>query len=119
VNNSDLDGYELEETNCLSAEQKITLPEPQPEQEITPPEPQPERGQKRKHQATRLTTDKDLGWKQNIYTANKPTFSGQPGLNPNLEITEDISPIDVFNLFFNSGILQKFNQKPTDMINNK
>jgi hypothetical protein len=52
VNDSDLDGYELEETDYLSAEQEITLPEPQPEQEITPPESQPERGQNRKCQAT-------------------------------------------------------------------
>jgi hypothetical protein len=47
VNNSDSDGYEvegldeLEETDYLSAEQEITLPEPQPE-----------RRQKRKGQAT-------------------------------------------------------------------
>jgi hypothetical protein len=46
VNDSDSDGYELEgldeleETDYLSAEQEITLPEP----EITPPETQPERG---------------------------------------------------------------------------
>jgi hypothetical protein len=99
LNDSDSDGYELEgldeleETDCLSAEQEITLPEPQPE-----------RGQKRKRQATQLTTDKDLGSKQYIYTTNKPTFSGQPGLNPNLEIMEDSSPIDVFNLFFDNGI---------------
>jgi hypothetical protein len=64
VNDSDSDGYELEETDYLSAEQEITLPEPQPEQEITPPQQQPEGGQKRKCQATRLTTDKDLGWKK-------------------------------------------------------
>jgi hypothetical protein len=76
VNNSDSDGYELEgldeliETDYLSAEQEITIPEPQPEQEITPPEPQPERGQKRKCRAPRLTTDKDLGWKYNICTTN-------------------------------------------------
>jgi hypothetical protein len=111
VNDSDSDGYELEcldeleETDYFSGEQEITLPEPQPEQEITPPETQPERGQKRKRQATRLTTDKDLEWKQNIYTANKPKFSGQLGLNPNLEITEDNSPTDVFNLFFDNGII--------------
>jgi hypothetical protein len=43
VNDSDSDGYELEglneleETDYLSAEQEITLPEAQPEQEITPP----------------------------------------------------------------------------------
>jgi hypothetical protein len=105
VNNSDSDGYELEETDYLSAEQESTLPELQPQQEITPPEPQPERGQERKCQATQLTTYKDLGWKQNIYTANKATFSGQVGLNPNLEITEDSSPIYVFNLFFDNGII--------------
>jgi hypothetical protein len=52
VNDSDLDGYDLEERNYLSAEQEITLPEPQPEQEITTLEPQPDRGQKRKCQAT-------------------------------------------------------------------
>jgi hypothetical protein len=74
----------LKKHDYLSAEQEITLPEPQPEQEITPPEPQPKRGQKINRQATRLTTDKNSGWKQNIYTANTPTFSGQPGLNPNL-----------------------------------
>jgi hypothetical protein len=108
-----LDGYELEgldelkETDYLSAEQEITLPESQPE-----------RGQKIKCQATRLTTDKYLGWKQNIYTANKPTFSGQTGLNPNLEIKEDSSPIDVFNLFFDNGIIAEF-QSETDMLNNK
>jgi hypothetical protein len=104
MNDSDSDGCELEETDYLSVEQDITLPDPQPEQEITSPETQPEGGQKRKHQAARLT-DEDLGWKQDIYTTNKPTFSGQPGLNPNLEITEDSSPIDVFSLFFDNRII--------------
>jgi hypothetical protein len=47
VNDPDSDGNELEgldeldETDYLSAEQEITLPEPQPEQEITPPETKP------------------------------------------------------------------------------
>jgi hypothetical protein len=38
--------------------------------------------------------DGDLGWMQDIDLINKPIFSGQPGLNPNLEIMEENSDID-------------------------
>jgi hypothetical protein len=43
VNDSDLDGYELEGLNELEEIDYLSA-----EQEITPPEPQSERGQKRK-----------------------------------------------------------------------
>jgi hypothetical protein len=48
--------------------------------------------------------DRGLGWKQDIYPINKPTLSGQSGLNPDLEITEVVSLIDFFTLFFNNGM---------------
>lgn len=59
-----------------------------------------QRDQKGKHQAH---MDRGLGWKQDIYPINKPTFSGQLGLNPNLEIVE-ISLVDLLTIFFDNGI---------------
>lgn len=44
--------------------------------------------------------DGDLGQKQDTDLINKPIFSGQPGLNPNLEIMEENSPTDFSNWFF-------------------
>jgi hypothetical protein len=43
-----------------------------------------------KHQAP---MDRGLGWKQDMYPINKPTFSGQLGPNPDLEIVDEISLI--------------------------
>jgi hypothetical protein len=103
INNPDLDACEVEDPNeCEETDQEITLPEEADyssvEQEIIL-EPLLQRGQKRKHQAH---TDRDLGWKQNIYPIKKRTFSGQPGLNPNLTIMKENSPDDFFNLFFDN-----------------
>jgi hypothetical protein len=55
------------------------------------------------------------------YLINKPTFSGQPGPNPNLEIMEESSPtVLIFSMYFLTvGYLKKFNQKLIDKINNK
>jgi hypothetical protein len=61
--------------------------------------------------------DRGLGWKQDMYPINKPTFSGQLGLNPDLEIVEEISLIDLFTLLLTMGYLEKFSQKPVDMLN--
>jgi hypothetical protein len=82
---TDQENTPLEEANYSSVEQEIVL------------EPQPQRGQKRKHEAC---MGRGLGWKQNVYPIKKCTFSGQPGLNPNLTIMEENSHIDFFQTVF-------------------
>jgi hypothetical protein len=68
--------------------------------------------------ATRQATDSDLRWRENTATVNRPAFSGLPGLNPNIDISEDSSPLDFFRCFFDNEILTVI-QKETDMWNNR
>jgi hypothetical protein len=121
LNYSDLDAYEIENRNeCEERTQGIT---PQEEknyssvQQETALEPQLQIGQKKRKRQTSM--DRGLGWKQDIYPINKLTFSGQSGLNPDLEITEDVSLVGFFfsPCFLTVGYVEKFSQKPVDMLN--
>jgi hypothetical protein len=43
-------------------------------------------------------------WKENIVPVNRPTISGPPGVNSNLQLSGNSFPIDIFYPFFNSVI---------------
>jgi len=48
----------------------------------------------------RANTDFELGGKEQIQTVPTPAFSGVPGINKKIQITEDSSPWDIFEIFF-------------------
>lgn len=96
VNDSDSDGYELEELDELDQNEEILHPEPP-----VPLQNEPARGRKRR----KPPTDSELGWTLNIDATNKPAFSGHPGPNLNLDISADSTPLDIFSLFFTPEIL--------------
>ncbi|KAJ4442356.1 hypothetical protein ANN_03942 [Periplaneta americana] len=105
LNDSDSD-YEVEESNHFATEQDFILPEteeletesvpvyPETEPVDLPVEPQPERGRKRKLPASRNPTETNSNCNKNIQLLNKRIFSGNPGLNPDLEINDESSAID-------------------------
>jgi hypothetical protein len=116
VNDSDSDEYEIEENQIIedpvsnSSEEGETISEPPT-------------GQKRKRRASRQAADSDLGWKENTAAVNRPAFCGLPELNPNLDISEDSSPLDFFRLFFDNEILaviqKEINRYAEQQINKK
>jgi len=70
------------------------------EEEVVQPEPERSRNRIRWTPPKRVNTDFELGWKEQIQTVQKPAFSGIPGINKNLHITQDTSPWDIFEIFF-------------------
>jgi hypothetical protein len=93
------------------------------EDEVVQPEPDRETKRKRRVLPKRASTDSDFGWKEQIQTVQKPAFCGVPGINKNLQITQDSSPWDIFEIFFSPEMF-KLKQKETNrfakqQINNK
>jgi hypothetical protein len=74
------------------------------EEEIVQPEP--DRGRKRTRRAIpkRANTDLELGWIEKIRKIQKPAFCGVPGINKNYQITQDGSPLDIFEIFFSTDL---------------
>jgi hypothetical protein len=68
--------------------------------------PEPDRGRKRTCRAIpkRANTDLELGWIEKICKIQKPAFSGVPGINKNYQITQDSSPLDIFEIFFSTDL---------------
>jgi hypothetical protein len=64
----------------------------------------PDRGRKKTRRAIpkRANTDLELGWIETIRKIQKPAFSGAPGINKNYQITQDSSPLDIFEIFFST-----------------
>jgi hypothetical protein len=62
----------------------------------------PDRGRKRTCRAIPKCTNTalELGWIETIRKIQKPAFSGVPGINKNYQITQDSSPLDIFEIFF-------------------
>jgi hypothetical protein len=77
------------------------------EEEIVQPEP--DRGRKRTRTAIpkHANTDLDLGWIEKIRNIQKPAFSRVPGINKNYQITQDSSPLDIFEIFFSTDLLKR------------
>jgi hypothetical protein len=71
-------------------------------------QPEPDRGTKRTRRAhpERANTDFELGWKEQIQTAQKPVVSCVTGINKNFQITQDSSPWDIFEIFFSSEMFK-------------
>jgi len=74
-------------------------------------QPEPDRGRKRTRKGA--NTDFELGWKEQIQTVQKATFSRVPGINKNLHTTQDSSPREIYETFFNPDIF-KLIQKETN-----
>jgi hypothetical protein len=66
----------------------------------------PDRGRKRSCRAIpkRANTDLESGWIEKIHKIQKPAFSGVPGINKNYKITQDSSPLDIFEIFFSTDL---------------
>jgi hypothetical protein len=125
VNDSDSDGGSFSE---LSDSDMCKVSSPfggsnSEEEEVVQPEPV--RGTKRKCRTLpkRTNTDFELGWKEKIQAVQKPAFSGVPGINKNFQITEDSSPLDIFEIFFSpemfTHIHKETNRYAKQQINKK
>jgi hypothetical protein len=66
----------------------------------------PDRGRKRTRRAIPkcANTDLELGWIEKICKIQKPAFSGVPGINKNYQITQDSSPVHIFEIFFSADL---------------
>jgi hypothetical protein len=47
-----------------------------------------------------------LGWKEQIRKIQKPAFSRVAGINKDFHISEDSSPLDIFEIFFSTELLK-------------
>jgi hypothetical protein len=125
VNASDADGgsfSELSDSDIC----KVSSPfggSSSEEEEVVQPEPL--RGTKRKRRTLpkRTNTDFELGWKEKIQAVQKPAFSVVPGINKNFQITEDSSPLAIFEIFFSpemfTHIHKETNRYAKQQINKK
>jgi hypothetical protein len=71
-------------------------------------QPEPDRGRKGIPRAIpkRANTDLELGWNEKICKIQKPAFSRVPGINKNYKITQDSSPLDIFEIFSSTDLLK-------------
>jgi hypothetical protein len=83
------------------------------EEEVVQPEPDRQMKRIRKVLPKCANTDSEFGWKEQIQTVQEPAFCGVPGINKNLQITQDSSPWDIFEIFFSPEIF-KLIQKETN-----
>jgi hypothetical protein len=69
-------------------------------------QPEPDRGRKRTRRAIPkcTNTDLELGCIEKIRKIQKPAFSGVPGINKNYQITQDSSPLDIFEIFISTDL---------------
>jgi hypothetical protein len=52
----------------------------------------------------RANTDLELGWIEQIRKIQKPAISGVPEINKNYQITQDSSPLGIFEIFFSTDL---------------
>ena len=76
-------------------------------------QPEPDRGTKRKRRTLpkSANTDFELGCKEKIQAVQKPAFSGVPGINKNFQITQDSSPLDIFEMFFSPEMFKHIHKE--------
>ena len=119
LNDSDSDGgnfTELSDSDTCIADSPFSSSSSSSSSEVEEiVQPEPDRGRKRSRRAVpkRVDTDFDLGWKEKIQMVQKPAFSGVPGINKNITITQDSSPWDIFEIFFTPEMF-KLMQKETN-----
>jgi hypothetical protein len=72
-------------------------------------QPEPDRGRKtaRRTIPKRANADLELGGKEKILKTQKPAFSGVPAINKNYHITQDRSPLDIFEIFFSTELFKR------------
>jgi len=117
VNDSDSDGgsfRELSDSDTCKVSSSFggnSNSSEEEEEEVVQPER--DRGTKRKRRTLliRAKTDFELGWKEKIQTVQKPAFSGVPGINKNFEITQDSSPLDIFEIFFSPEMFKHIHKE--------
>ena len=102
MNDSDSDGGSFDSDMC-----KVSSPfsgssnsSSSEEEEVVWPVPDRSMKRKRRTLPKRTNTDFELRWKKKIQAVQKPAFSGVPGINKNFQITQDSSPLDIFEIFF-------------------
>jgi hypothetical protein len=81
------------------------------EEEVVQPEPDQGTKRKRRTLPKLANTDFELGWKEKIQAVQKPAFSGVPGINKNFQITEDSSPLDIFEIFFSPEMFKHIHKE--------
>jgi hypothetical protein len=113
VNDSDSDGgnfSELYDSDMSKVNSPFSSSE---EEEVVQPEP--DRGRKITLRALPKCADTEfeLGWKEQIQMFQKPAFSGLPGINKNINITQNCSSWDIFEIFFSPEMF-KLMQKETN-----
>jgi hypothetical protein len=111
VNDSDSDGGsfgELSDRDTCEVNSPFSSSSSSEEEEDVR-QPEPERGRKRTRRANakRTYTDFELGWKEQFRKIQKPAFSGVPGINKNFRISEDSSPLDIFEIFFSTELFKR------------
>jgi hypothetical protein len=75
------------------------------EEEVFNPEPDRDRKRTRRAPPKRADADFELGWKEKIQKVQKPAF-GVPGINKKFNITQNSSPMDIFEIFFSSEVFK-------------
>ena len=75
--------------------------------------PVPDRGTKRKRRTLpkRANTDFELGWKEKFQVVQKPAFSGVSEINKNFQITQDSSPLGMFEIFFSPEMFKHIHKE--------
>jgi len=115
VNDSDLDGGSFSELSD-SDMCKVSPPfggssSSSEEEEVVQPEPDRCTKRKRRTLPKRANTDFELVWKEKIQVVQKPAFSGVPGINKNFQITQDSSPLDIFEIFFSPEMFKHIHKE--------
>jgi len=93
------------------------------EEEVVQPEPDRDTKRKCRTLPKRANTDFELGWKEKIQAVQKPALPGVPRINKNFQITQDSSPLDIFEIFFSPEMFKlihkETNQYAKQKINKK
>jgi hypothetical protein len=95
VNDSYSDAY-IDDTNNNSAE--ILSDSSDSEEQVVQPEQIREHGRMCKGVSKQQITDSQLGLEKKIYKIQRPSFTGRPGFDTNIEITKDSTPKDIFQI---------------------
>jgi hypothetical protein len=107
VNDSDSDDgsfSELSNSETYEANSPFSInSSKEAEEEIV--QRKPDRGRRTRRAIPKCAnTDLELGWIEKIGKIQKPAFSGVPGINKNYQITQDSSPLDIFEIFFSTDL---------------
>jgi len=116
VNDLDSDGgsfSELSDSNMYKVSSPFGGSSSSKEEEEEVVQPEPDRGTKKKRRTLpkRANTDFELGWKEKILAVQQPAFSGVPGINKNFQITQDSSPLEIFELFFSPEMFKHIHKE--------